>query len=101
MRTRIIVSYLVMLFVLNGVVLAKSWRVSGAIVHIRQEEYQAAIKLLEEEVAESPDNAEAWAYLGDVFAHEGDFMKAADRWSRAEDIYAQKNKKKELGVLFE
>jgi tetratricopeptide (TPR) repeat protein len=100
-RTRIIVSYLVMLFALNGVVLAKSWRVSGAIVHIRQEEYQPAIKLLEEEVAESPDNAEAWAYLGDVFAHEGDFMKAADRWSRAEDIYAQKNKKKELKKILQ
>lgn len=98
-RTRIIVSCLVMLFALNGVVLAKSWRVSGAIVHMRQDEYQAAIKLLEEEVTESPDNAEAWAYLGDAFAREGEFMKAADGWSRAEDIYARKNKKKKLETI--
>jgi tetratricopeptide (TPR) repeat protein len=98
-RTRIIVSCLVMVFAFSSVALAKSWRVSGAIVHMRQEEYQAAIKLLEEEVAESPDNAEAWAYLGDVFAHEGDFMKAADRWSRAEDMYARKNKKKKLEII--
>ena len=100
-RTRIIVSYLVMLFALNGVVLAKSWRVSGAIVHMRQGEYQPAIKLLEEEVTESPDNAEAWAYLGDAFAHEGDFIKAAGRWSRAEEIYAQKNKTKKIEKILQ
>lgn len=99
MRTRVIVSCLVMLFALSGVALAKSWRVSGAIVHMRQEEYPAAIKLLKEEVAESPDNAEAWAYLGDAFAHEADFMEAADAWARAEEIYGQKNKKKQLETI--
>lgn len=100
-RTRIIVSCLVILFALSGVVLAKSWRVAGAIVHMREDEYQAAIKLLEEEVAESPDSAEAWAYLGDANAHESEFMEAADAWSRAEDIYAQKNKKKEIGKILQ
>lgn len=101
MRTRIIVSCVVMLIALNGVVLAKSWRVAGAIVHMRQDEYEAAIKLLEEDVAESPDNAEAWAYLGDAYAHESEFMKAADAWSRAEDIYSRKNKKKKLDKILQ
>ncbi len=96
MRTRTIVSCLVLLLALNGVVFAKSWRVSGAIVHMRQNEYEAAIKLLEEEVVESPDNAEAWAYLGDAFANQKEFMAAADAWSRAEEIYSRKNKKKNL-----
>lgn len=96
MRTRIIVSCVAMLFALNGVVLAKSWRVAGAIVHIQQDEYEAAIKLLEEDVAETPDNAEAWAYLGDARAHEDEFMRAAEAWSRAEEIYSRKNKKKDL-----
>lgn len=96
MRCKIIVSGVVLLLAANGVALAKSWRVSGAIVHMRQDEYQAAIKLLEEDVAESPDNAEAWAYLGDAYAHESGFMKAAEAWARAEDIYARKNKKKNV-----
>jgi tetratricopeptide (TPR) repeat protein len=95
-RTRTIVSCLALLLALNGVVFAKSWRVSGAIVHMRQNEYEAAVKLLEEEVAESPDNAEAWAYLGDAFAKQKEFMAAADAWSRAEEIYSRKNKKKDL-----
>jgi tetratricopeptide (TPR) repeat protein len=95
-RTRTIVSCLALLLTLNGVAFAKSWRVSGAIVHMRQKEYDAAIKLLEEEVGEAPDNAEAWAYLGDAFANQQDFMKAAGAWDRAEEIYSGKNKKKEL-----
>jgi tetratricopeptide (TPR) repeat protein len=90
-----------MLIALNGVALAKSWRVSGAIVHMRQDEYEAAIKLLEEDVAESPDNAEAWAYLGDAYAHESEFLKAADAWSLAEEIYSQKNKKKKLDKILQ
>ncbi len=100
-RTRIIVSCVVMLIALNGVVLAKSWRVAGAIVHMRQDEYEAAIKLLEEDVAESPDNAEAWAYLGDAYAHENEFMKAADAWSLAEEIYSRKNKKKKIDKILQ
>jgi tetratricopeptide (TPR) repeat protein len=95
-RTRTIVSCLALLLALNGVALAKSWRVSGAIVHMRQKEYDAAIKLLEEEVGEAPDNAEAWAYLGDALANKKEFMKAADAWDRAEEIYSSKNKKKNL-----
>ncbi len=101
MRTRIIVSCVVILFALSGVVLAKSWRVAGAIVHMQQNEYDAAIKLLEEDVVESPDSAEAWAYLGDAYAHESEFMKAADAWSRAEDIYARKNKTKKLDKILQ
>jgi tetratricopeptide (TPR) repeat protein len=99
-RTKLIVSFLVTLLAVNGAAWAKSWRVSGAIVHMRQNEYEAAIKLLEEDVAESPDNAEAWAYLGDAYAHEGEYMEAAGAWSRAEEIYAQKKKKKKIdGIL--
>ncbi len=101
MRTRIIVSCVVILFALSGVALAKSWRVAGAIVHMQQNEYDAAIKLLEEDVVESPDSAEAWAYLGDAYAHESEFMKAADAWSRAEDIYARKNKTKQLDKILQ
>lgn len=100
MRTKLIVSFVVSLLAVNGVALAKSWRVAGAIVHMRQGEYGAAIKLLEADVAESPDSAEAWAYLGDAYAHEGEYMEAAGAWSRAEEIYAQKKKKKKIdGIL--
>ena len=101
MRCKIIVSCIVLLLAASGVALAKSWRVSGAIVHMRQDEYEAAIKLLEEDVAESPDNAEAWAYLGDAYAHESEFMKAAEAWARAEDIYARKNKKKNVEKILQ
>jgi len=67
---------------------------------MRQKEYEAAIKLLEEDVAESPDSAEAWSYLGDAYAHDGEFMEAAGAWSRAEEIYTQKKKQKKLaGIL--
>ncbi|UCH78718.1 MAG: tetratricopeptide repeat protein [Candidatus Coatesbacteria bacterium] len=95
MRSKIfLISTLVLLAV--GVAYAKSWRVSGAIVHMRQEEYEEAIKLLKEEVAEKPDNAEAWAYLGDAYANVRDFMGAAEAWARAEELYAAKNKTKNL-----
>lgn len=96
MRSKILLLVVLLVLAFNGAAFAKSWRVSGAIVHMRQDEYQQAIKLLEEDVAESPDNAEAWGYLGDAYAHEGDFLKAAEAWSRAEEIYQQKKKKKEL-----
>jgi tetratricopeptide (TPR) repeat protein len=66
---------------------------------MRQNEYEQAIKLLEEDVAESPDSAEAWGYLGDAYAHEGEFLKAADAWRRAEVIYKEKNKKKKLDKI--
>ena len=96
MRSKILISVFLLILALNGAASAKSWRVSGAIVHMRQNEYQQAIKLLEEDVAESPDSAEAWGYLGDAYAHEGEFLKAADAWRRAEEIYKEKNKKKKL-----
>jgi tetratricopeptide (TPR) repeat protein len=79
-----------------GAAYAKSWRVSGAIVHMRQEEYDDAIKLLEEEVAEKPDSAEAWAYLGDAYAKKKEFIDAAEAWSRAEELYLAKNKEKKI-----
>ncbi len=101
MRTKLIVSFVVSLLALNGVALAKSWRVAGAIVHMRQDEYEAAIKLLEEDVAESPDSAEAWGYLGDAYAHEGEFLKAAGAWSRAEEIYGQKKKQKKIDKILQ
>lgn len=101
MRKRIIVWYVVLLLAASGAAFAKSWRVAGAIVHMREGEYQAAIKLLHEDVAESPDNAEAWGYLGDAYAHEGEFIKGAESWTRAEDIYAQKNKKKEIDKILQ
>ena len=101
MRTKLIVSFVVTLLAVNGAAFAKSWRVAGAIVHMRQDEYAAAIKLLEEDVAESPDNAEAWGYLGDAYAHEGEYMEAAGAWSRAEEIYAQKKKKKEIDKILQ
>jgi len=68
---------------------------------MRQDEYEAAIKLLEEDVAESPNSAEAWAYLGDAYAHEGEFLKAAGAWSRAEEIYAQKKKQKKIDKILQ
>lgn len=98
MRSKLfILSTLVLIAI--GAAYAKSWRVSGAIVHMRQEEYEAAIKLLEEEVAEKPDNAEAWGYLGDAFANHRDFLGAAEAWARAEELYLAKNKKKELDKI--
>jgi tetratricopeptide (TPR) repeat protein len=100
-RTKLIVSFFVSLLAINGVALAKSWRVAGAIVHMRQNEYEAAIKLLEEDVAESPGNAEAWAYLGDAYAHEGEYMDAAGAWSRAEERYAQKKKQKKIDKIIQ
>lgn len=75
---------------------AKSWRVSGAIVHIRQGEYEEAIKLLNEEVAASPDNAEAYALVGDAYASTGDFVNAEEAWASAEDIYLRKRDAKGL-----
>ncbi|NIT36440.1 MAG: tetratricopeptide repeat protein [candidate division Zixibacteria bacterium] len=99
MRTKLIVSFVVSLLAVNGVASAKSWRVAGAIVHMRQDEYEAAIKLLEEDVAESPSSAEAWAYLGDAYAHEGEYMEAAGAWSRAEEIYTEKKKKKKIDKI--
>ena len=99
MRSKTIVLSVVLILTLAGAALAKSWRVSGAIVHMRQEEFPQAVKLLEEEVAESPDNAEAWGYLGDAYAHEGEFLKAAEAWGRAEEIYTEKKKKKELDKI--
>lgn len=101
MRTKLIVSFVVSLLAVNGVALAKSWRVAGAIVHMRQDEYEAAIKLLEEDVAESPDSAEAWGYLGDAYAHEGEFLKAAGAWSRSEEIYGQKKKQKKIDKILQ
>jgi len=95
-RCKILMFVVLLVLALNGAALAKSWRVSGAIVHMRQDEYPQAIKLLEEDVAESPDNAEAWGYLGDAYAHESEFLKAAEAWVRAEGIYTEKKKKKEL-----
>jgi len=95
-RCKIIGFVVLLVFALNGAALAKSWRVSGAIVHMRQDEYREAIKLLEEDVAESPDSAEAWGYLGDAYAHESEFLNAAEAWSRAEEIYKEKKKKKQL-----
>jgi tetratricopeptide (TPR) repeat protein len=100
-RTKLVVSLVVSLLALNGVALARSWRVAGALVHMRQNEYEEAIKLLEEDVAESPDNAEAWAHLGDAYAHEAEFMKAAEAWSRAEDLYARRNKEKEIEKILQ
>ena len=99
MRSKIFIPFILLVLTVSGAALAKSWRVSGAIVHMRQEEYQAAIKLLEEDVAESPDSAEAWSYLGDAYANEGEFMKAAEAWTRAEEIYTEKNKKKQLDTI--
>jgi hypothetical protein len=96
MRSKIIVSCVGLLLAANGAAFARSWRVSGAVVHMRKGEYQAAIELLEEDVAKSPDNAQASGYLGDAYAYEGRFMAAARAWSRAEDIYIRKNKEKEL-----
>ncbi len=90
--------YLALLTFASGAV-AKSWRVSGAIVHLRQGEYDQAVQLLEEEIAASPDNAEAYAYLGDAYAPAGRFMEAADAWARAEDLYRQKNKTKKLDKI--
>jgi tetratricopeptide (TPR) repeat protein len=98
-RSKKVVLFVVLTLAVGGAALAKSWRVSGAIVHMRQEEFPQAIKLLEEEVAEAPDNAEAWGYLGDASAHEGEFLKAAEAWRRAEEIYTQKKKKKELDKI--
>lgn len=99
MRSKILIFVFLLILALNGAASAKSWRVSGAIVHMRQDEYDQAIKLLEEDVAESPDSAEAWGYLGDAYAHEGEFLKAADAWGRAEEIYKEKNKKKKLDKI--
>jgi tetratricopeptide (TPR) repeat protein len=79
-----------------AVAAAKSYRVAGAIVHIKQQEYKAAIELLEAEVAEFPDGAEAYGYLGDAYAYDGQFMKAGQAWGRAEELYRQINKPKEL-----
>jgi tetratricopeptide (TPR) repeat protein len=98
-RCKIIMFGVLLVLALNGAALAKSWRVSGAIVHMRQDEYPQAIKLLEEDVAESPDNAEAWGYLGDAYAHQSEFLKAAEAWARAEEIYKEKKKKKELDKI--
>jgi tetratricopeptide (TPR) repeat protein len=95
-RRKIFMFIVLLVLASSGAAFAKSWRVSGAIVHMRQDEYQQAIKLLEEDVAESPDNAEAWGYLGDAYAHEGDFLKAAEAWTQAEELYKEKKKKKEL-----
>lgn len=99
MRTKIIILCLVGAVLLGGVAYAKSFRVSGAIVHIRQGEFEPAITLLEEEVAAAPDNAEAWAWLGEAYASVGRFLEAADAWDRAADLYAQKNKKKEVAKI--
>lgn len=96
MRFKILAVLILSALALGGAALAKSWRVSGAIVHMRQDEYPQAIKLLTEEVAEAPEDAEAWAYLGDAYAHESEFMEAAEAWGRAEEIYSLKNEKKQL-----
>jgi len=98
-RSKTLIPIVLLVLALTGAALAKSWRVSGAIVHMRQDEYAKAIELLEAEIAEKPDSAEAWGYLGDAYSHEAEYMKAAEAWVRAEEIYKEKNKKKELDKI--
>jgi tetratricopeptide (TPR) repeat protein len=95
-RTKVIPIVLLAFLTITSAAGAKSWRVSGAIVHMRQDEYREAVELLDQEVAENPNNAEAYAYLGDAHANLGEYKDAADAWARAEEIYGQKKKHKEL-----
>ncbi len=96
MRIKFLTLILLGVLTLGGAAAAKSYRVSGAIVHIRQGEYDLAVKLLEEEVAADPDNAEAYAFLGNAYANLRKYKEAADAWTRAEEFFGQKNKQKEL-----
>jgi tetratricopeptide (TPR) repeat protein len=96
-----IVLWMVVTLLVASAALASSWRVTGAKVHIRQEEYPAAEKLLEEEIAESPDNAEAYAYLGKAYVLQDKFMEAAEAWAKAEELYAADNKDKKIKEILQ
>lgn len=95
-RNKVYLGVMIAAVAAAGFAEAKSYRVAGAIVHMRQKEFDQAIVLLEEEVAAAPDNAEAYGYLGDAYANVGKFAKAAEAWARAEDLYTQKNKTKDV-----
>lgn len=95
MRTKLVLSLMVALLVTGAAAKAKDYRVSGAIVHIRQEEFLPAIDLLQAVISDNPNDAEAYSYLGYALAKLNRFKEAADAWSRAEAILEPQGKKKE------
>lgn len=61
---------------------------TGARVHIKQEEYSEAIPLLEKEIDSNPGNVEAYILLGECFCEIDDFDSGGEAFNAAEALIA-------------
>jgi tetratricopeptide (TPR) repeat protein len=87
-RTRIFV--LILTLSLAGALVygCGSEYITGARVHIKQQEYSEAIPLLEKEIDSNPGNVEAYILLGECFCELDDFDSGGEAFNAAEALIA-------------
>ena len=57
--------------------------ISAAHLHIQQDDWEAADRLLRDELAVHPKNAEAWFLLGTISKHQGIYTRAVYQFEEA------------------
>jgi tetratricopeptide (TPR) repeat protein len=87
-RTRIFVLILTLPLAAALVYGCGSKFMTGAKVHIQQEEFSEAIPLLENEIDSNPGNVEAYVLLGQCFCEIGDFDSGSEAFDAAEALIA-------------